>query len=49
MWEADLDRAERRHVCDPHLVEHWKEMAGREPAESWDQSPPDPTRRKSTE
>lgn len=24
--EADLDGPEQRHVCDPMLLKHWKEM-----------------------
>lgn len=38
--EADLDRAEQNHVCDPWLVDHWKEMAARDPSDGWDQKPP---------
>ncbi|MGH9589679.1 MAG: hypothetical protein ACRD25_04755 [Terracidiphilus sp.] len=38
--EADLDRAEMNHVCDPWLVEHWKELASRDPSDGWDQKPP---------
>ncbi|HEV2133743.1 MAG TPA: hypothetical protein VGR47_05720 [Terracidiphilus sp.] len=49
MWEIDLDRAERAHICDPHLVEHWKEMARRNPADGWDQKPPSSNRPKSAE
>lgn len=49
MWEAELDRAERVHVCDPRLVEHWKDMARRTPADRWDQQPPGPTRPKPNE
>jgi hypothetical protein len=44
-WEADLDRAERSHVCNPQLVDHWKEMAERNPADGWDQKPPPPKRK----
>lgn len=28
-WEADLERAEKDHVCDPSLVAHWNMVAGR--------------------
>lgn len=26
-WKADLDGAEKRHSCDPNLLEHWRKMA----------------------
>lgn len=38
--EAELDRAEKKHVCDPRLVAHWKEVAARDPSDGWDQKPP---------
>lgn len=25
-WEAELDQAERQHVCDPYLLEQWKKL-----------------------
>ena len=28
--EAELEEPERTHVCDPHLIEHWKEVAKRQ-------------------
>jgi hypothetical protein len=27
--ETELEESERTHVCDPHLMEHWKEVAKR--------------------
>ena len=38
--EADMGRAERNHTCDPWLVEHWKELADRDPSDGWNQKPP---------
>lgn len=38
--QADLDQAEQRHICDPWLVAHWKELASRSPSDGWDQKPP---------
>jgi hypothetical protein len=29
VWETELARAERAHVCDPDVVAHWKEIQGR--------------------
>lgn len=26
VWETELSRAERNHVCDPNVVAHWQEM-----------------------
>lgn len=26
LGEGELDRAEKRHVCDPALLEYWKRM-----------------------
>lgn len=46
-WEADLDHAERRHVCDSSLLERWKDMAAHEPSEGGHHKPLRPDRRKS--
>lgn len=46
MWESDLDEAEQRHLCNPKLVEHWKDMAARKPEDGGDQKPPRPNRSK---
>ncbi len=29
VWEADLESAEKDHSCDPDLLAHWAEIAGR--------------------
>jgi hypothetical protein len=26
-WEAELERAERTHVCDPLILEHWESLS----------------------
>jgi hypothetical protein len=26
-WEAELDKAEQDHVCDPLLLEYWKRLS----------------------
>lgn len=31
IWEADLDSAEKTHVCDPGLLARWNRIAGRKP------------------
>ncbi len=30
IWETDLARAERGHVCDPDTVAHWNKISGNE-------------------
>lgn len=29
-WEADLDRAEQNHSCDPKELEYWKELGSKD-------------------
>lgn len=38
-WESDLDRAEKTHVCDPHLLDRWRSHACGEPAQGQKKSP----------
>ena len=32
IWEADLERAEKAHVCDPALLARWNRIAAGKPA-----------------
>jgi hypothetical protein len=33
-WEAELERAERLHACDPSMLQHFRQLPRQEPRAS---------------